>query len=188
MPVNPETILDFSAERANSAGRKLIDSLRGTKPLAVGTEKAVYPYKNGNVVIFQPLGEKRFKRQFYTYKLLHLVLPNNIPDAHTATLYLMVRDEIKQGKPMQYEDRRDAEDALTIRLNELGVRGAEMSPGNFIHDENGNTQYVDTLYFDTFRPEGLVEAIRGLQEQDSLKAQRYAEKAGLRLNELPNHP
>ena len=67
-------------ETNTAAAKRLINSLLGTKPLGSGTEKIVYEYGDRRAVAFfyrnfNKQNAEALKRQYFTNKLMHLLLP-----------------------------------------------------------------------------------------------------------------
>lgn len=183
MPVNHKNVLQDASEIAAPAAAKLINNLTDAEPLGVGAEKAVYDLGNGKVVTFlAPKNAETLRRQFYTQKLAHLLLPNNIPNVHLVGSRppLMILDKVLSGPRVDYGTFWDGNNELITRMREVGIKYIDYGGDNFIRDSLGQTHYVDSLDFGQDLS-GLAKVIDSMKGSEAKRARFYASRAQIRL-------
>lgn len=142
------------------------------EPLGIGDEKKVYQDKeNPDRVIGmykrKEISPEQTKARYYLTKILHILLPKNIPDVHlsTAKPNAIMRKKVELGsahhtirgrmleKGFLNKEKHIVEALGTIRndvriielkrkLNDIGVNFDDFS-GNFGIDNKGNAQYIE---------------------------------------------
>ena len=142
--------------------------------IGLGSEKIVYQDRNNpNKVIgvFEEWEKKtpnQMKGMFYLTKILHLLLPKNIPDMYWAGS----ESRAYQSTKVEHDDRHkvlnsyvssgkdtisreevgesiEADSAvgqLQKELEKLGIRSLDYAAVNYSSDSEGNILYLDTFY------------------------------------------
>jgi hypothetical protein len=171
---------------AHPAAQSLIDRVSQQPPLGMGTEKLVYPYGEGKVASFMTrhwstthYTPERQKANFYRRKLLHLLLPDGIPDIHLAgtvpPMLILERIEPPANKVLQALAairRPRAKRRLKQKLQSLGI-GYELNPADFVTNRKGKSSYVDNLNHDGMDRPAVEAAIEDLSPEEQAKALRY---------------
>lgn len=175
-------------DRANEAGRKLLDACIGQQPLGAGAEKVVYPYGEDKVVAFftregSAGSVEEFKRSYYAIKLAHMVMPECVPDVHVmgSNPPLIVADRVIPKVHPRFT-RIFHESKLFIsagfmerKLSRLGFL-IDSNRANFIRDTSGNLRYVDSVYFWGLDNGRLGKSIDNLGDYNRRRAHRWLDK------------
>lgn len=172
---------------AHPAAQKLMDRVGHEVPLGDGAEKVVYPYGDEKVVAFlsdHPAYSERdhspeaMKVTYYQQKLLHLLLPENIPDIHLAgsSPPMLIMDKIERPTSLKEKvvatiKRPFSRFRLTRKLNRLGIY-ADTSPGNFVSSAEGVSNYVDTFSW-LMDGKTIERSMRKLPAAEQAKAKKY---------------
>ena len=141
--------------------------------IGLGSEKIVYQDRNDPdkvIGVFEEWEKKtpnQMKAMFYLTKILHLLLPKNIPDMHWAGS----ESRAYQSDKVEHDDRhkvlnsgmsgtvnlpieeieKSIEDDSAVRelqkeLEKLGIKSLDYAPVNYSMDSKGNILYLDTFY------------------------------------------
>ena len=166
------------------AGQRLIESLVNTTPLGMGAEKVVYDYGPDRVICFFPHTERpdaieRIKNTYYKTKLMHLLEPLHVPDAHFAGRYppVIVLAKVAIGKPdrgIWHKERQE----LMDRLYKNGVV-VDTNEHNYIKGADGHVKYVDSFWVSKIQK--LKAAVDQLPEDIRPRAQRYLQRLDMKL-------
>lgn len=128
------------------------------KKLGSGTEKRVYEDPNnpdralGIYHESQTESAERVKGRFYLTKILHLLLPKNVPDMHLAASdpHAIVVDKVRGWNAVDYVDYDEnkfssAFKELRSKLESVGIDWIDGYSENFIFDKDGNLFFVDSF-------------------------------------------
>lgn len=134
------------------AGRMLLEKARIESHIGSGLEKDVFDYDGRRVISFftHASSEARYlapmvKTFYYSAKLGHLLLPDNIPDAHLAvgSPPAIIFDRVYgERDDITLEERHQ----FRLMLMTIGITQAcDLADGNLIRRGDGSLVYVDTL-------------------------------------------
>jgi len=172
-------------------GEAILNAYHDREPLGMGSEKVVYPHlaHTGQVVAFyQNHGDEtdqislsELRKRYFTIKLMHLLLPVNIPDAHFVSsdpprmhLDMVTSQPVTDGK---------FEELYRELSNRATVLGVSLDPkrNNYLLGDDGNLKYVD----DFGLPADLTDLEAGIQKIEAPdirdRALKYADRAHLQL-------
>lgn len=175
---------------ATALGEAVLRAYDDREPLGMGSEKVVYPHvyrKDRAVAIYQNWGEKpiaELKQIYFTRKLMHLLWPDNIPDAHFVG-FDPPRMELDMvtSQPMRDDQFARLYAELKAKTGSTGIF-LDPKPSNFLLGDDGNLKYVDDF--------GLPDDLRGLENEIQKiedpatrdTALEYASRASLQLPSL----
>lgn len=176
-------------DTAHPAAQRLIEKKRDEEPLGAGAEKVVYAHGDKKVLAFlterkkEPNLPDRMKESFYISKILHLLLPENIPDIHLAGSQpaVMVAERINPpdnyGKRILSRLKKPFAKALLVhRIHKLGVF-VDTFPSNFMLNSSGKPNYIDSFIFSYSLMSGKLErALQDLPDAERQKGRRYVER------------
>lgn len=170
------------------------------KKIGEGVSKTVHADRSDSKQVFKVLKEKRSdieaRRNFYTIKILHLLLPDSIPDISLSTAEV----ERVEKKPLDWKHHAlipswnlpyvvhelvkkinaHGDTALTEKLKNLGITIDE-SRHNFSRGVSGEVIYLDSLTLrDGSSIKTLADAMEALPSEKKDQAQKYLS----RLREL----
>jgi len=173
---------------AHPAAQMLLDEVMLTPPLASGTEKVIYPYGYGEnkVVAFMTTdwaqsyySPEQQKVNFYRRKLLHLLLPQHIPDIHLAGTApkMLILDRVEEPPTSEVSAVAAIRELFAVRrlcrkLDALGVR-YQAGDINFMTDRTGTINYVDNVVTWNTKKPFVKSSIDKLEPQEKAKALRY---------------
>ena len=169
-------------------GKRLVDSYLDSEPIGVGEEKVIYPYGDGLVIafIFNPKGTEGttdvegMKQIYYSAKLMHLLLPDNIPDVRLLGTDppVMIVEKVTPKEFIGGYGPVGPQMALIDKAWDLDVAMDEHDP-NFIMDVDGHMKYVDRFGLPK-KSHRLEKAISKIKDPAKRKAaMRYAQRAGV---------
>src|SRR3989344_2951662 len=166
--------------------------------IGLGSEKIVYQDRNNPdkvIGVFEEWEKKtpnQMKGMFYLTKILHLLLPKNIPDMHWAGS----ESRAYQSTKVEHDDRHKVlnsgmsgvanisreeveesiEDDSNVRdlqkeLEKLGIKSLDYAPVNYSSDSEGNILYLDTFYVWKKRNDGGLKLFCDFDKLESAFAQ-----------------
>lgn len=181
---------NLALNRINTAtqlGERTLTVYHDSEPRGMGSEKVVYPNKDrgDQVVAFyrgheegsEDLTVDELKQKYFTIKLMHLLLPEHIPDAHlVGTEPRRMHLDAVADNPMDDELFGTLYKDLKAKARALGVF-LDPKPSNFLLDDDGYLKYVDD--FGLPEDSSAIEAEIGKIEDPTLRerAHRYATRA-----------
>lgn len=155
------------------------------EPFGIGAEKKVYQDKaNPDRVIGmykrKEISPEQAKARYYLTKILHIILPKNIPDVHlsVAKPNVIMRKKVELGSAHHVIREQWLKEKMIDRANEHHINRAmgniandpkvrtlkdklfnagvdvDNFPGNFGIDNEGNAQYIEDfgdIYFESGR-------------------------------------
>lgn len=139
------------------------------KPLGDGGEKRVYENPNNPE---QALGlfhrskaesVEEVKGRFYLTKILHMLLPKNIPDMHLAASHpnAIIVDKVENMNKTVTSEHRDTHDLIELsdKLKEAGIKNLDDNWFNFKFNKDGDINYVDSFrpWFKFINPDDSIE-------------------------------
>ncbi|MDO8523565.1 MAG: hypothetical protein Q7S12_04810 [bacterium] len=159
----------------------------GEKPnesIGSGNEKTVYPDPENKDRVFAKFHEyiketpKQIKARYYLTKIIHFLLPKNIPDMHWVgsepNAYQIDKVEVDErhraireyyempdsSKTEAYKKAvetisldKDIED-FQLKIDQLGIRSLDLALINYTKDKEGNVLYLDSFYAWKFKNDG----------------------------------
>ena len=196
-PVVPTTEQEYQVYHGNLAlshieavtelGEMALMSYYDVMPLGMGAEKVVYPHKDRSdqVVAFykdrgdgsEGLSAYELKSRYYTIRLMHVLLPDNIPDAHlVGTNPRGMHLDAVAHNPMDEETFKRLYEDLRTKAGALGVF-LDPKRSNFVLGDDGKLKYVDDFGLpEDFTP--IEVAISKIEDETMReRAQRYASRA-----------
>lgn len=174
---------------ATAIGESILSSYYGHEPLGMGSEKVVYHRLDRGdqaIAFFQNrwgdedgISIEELKKKYYAVKLMHVLIPEHIPDAH-----FMGSDpprfhfDIVKAQSLGEAAQREAYKVVACKTRALNVF-IDPKTSNFLVDNEGVPKYVDDFGMpsDTSK---IYEAIEAIDDPNMRKrAERFAMKAGL---------
>ncbi|HET7528686.1 MAG TPA: hypothetical protein VFJ84_00455 [Candidatus Saccharimonadales bacterium] len=175
-----ENVRGLDTQAVTQAARLLLEKAQAKSHIGSGCEKDVFDYDGHRVISFFTHAslEPRYvapmvKTFYYSAKLGHLLLPDNIPDAHLALASppAIIFDRVYGERDnITLEERH----GFRLMLERIGITQAcDLADGNLIRRPDGSLAYVDTVnagrlinnpeldaYIETLDPETAQEARR----------------------------
>lgn len=201
-PIVPRTEQEFKIYHGNLAlqqidafsqlGETVLNSYHDQEPLGMGADKVVYPlpgqddlaiafYKKRNQQ-GENVSTDELKKRYYTIKLMHVLLPENIPDAHLlgSDPPMMHVDKV-DAQPVRFQDFFELYTQLRDKAAKLAIF-LDPKQNNFLLGTDGKLKYVDDFGLPTDF-EKILNAINAIEDPDTRKrALRYAERAQRKLH------
>lgn len=174
---------------ASPVAQRILRKKLAEEPLGSGKDKVVYEWGDEQKIAFTTSGLKnseqanRVKQSYYVTKLLHLLMPENVPDMKIAgwqpPLQISERVKAQESNGRSLFSKLKimlAEKRLKRKLDKLGVIYDDFHT-NFMPDESGNQNYIDSFgLVGSYTIEKLEQAAQSLPADEKVKAHRYIEK------------
>lgn len=178
---------------------RLIEGIWEEVPLGHGGEKVVYtlPKEPSKVVAFlhgthekwlydkpHDYPSSEVKARFYLAKLINVLSPGLVPDAHYAGSHppLLVAEKI-EGKKLDEEDDQEAIRETRRKFRELGL-DIDYSASNFRQQEDKTYTYLDTIELMDFNPELIRKALNELPEDKKRLGLRFLARLEKYLDDM----